>query len=58
MVNLISTLDDIDLALKYLELRYQAFKSKGLPQGVLVFDNINGLCSSQGEDSAGASMVE
>ena len=46
MVNLILTLDDIDLALEYLELRYQAFKSKGLPQGVLVFDNINGLCSS------------
>lgn len=58
MVNQISTLEDIELALEYLEKRFQAFESKALPKGVLVFDNINGLCSSQGEDSAGASMVE
>ena len=58
MVNLISSLEDIEMALEYLEQRYQAFQSKKLPQGVLVFDNVNGLCASQGEDSAGASMVE
>ena len=54
----ISSLEDIDLALEYLEKRYQAFVNKNLPRGILVFDNINGLCASQGEDSAGASMVE
>ena len=57
MVNLISSLEDVELALEYLEKRFCAFQSKRLPQGVLVFDNINGLCGSQGEESAG-SMVE
>ena len=48
---------DYLIVLEYLEKRFVAFEKKGLPQGVLVFDNINGLCASQGEDGGG-SMVE
>lgn len=47
MVNSISTLDDVELALQYLAKRFDHFeKSKVDPKCVLVFDNINGLCGS------------
>ena len=51
MVNSISQLDDIDVALEYLEKRFEQFVKTSLPQrSILVFDNINGLCSSQDGD--------
>ena len=50
MVNSITALDDIDLALDYLERRFVEFVKKSLPESVLVFDNINGLCGSLDSD--------
>ena len=58
MVNSIAQLDDIDVALEYLERRFEQFVKTSLPQrSILVFDNINGLCSSLDSDQPG-SMVE
>lgn len=58
MVNSVSSLEDVDLVLEYLEKRFEHFQSKLVPsQSVLIFDNINGLCASLDSDSPG-SMVE
>ena len=51
MVNSIAQLEDIDVALEYLDKRFEQFVKTALPQrSILVFDNINGLCSSLDSD--------
>ncbi len=58
MVNSVSSLEDVDLVIEYLEKRFQEFVSKSVPShSVLVFDNINGLCASMDSDQPG-SMTE
>ena len=51
MVNSISSLEDVDLALEYLEKRFQDYHKRAIPKySTLVFDNINGLCSLLSSD--------
>ena len=58
MINSISSLEDVEIALEYLEKRFENYLLKAIPlYSTLVFDNINGLCSALSSDQPG-SMVE
>mmetsp|Transcript_3830 Transcript_3830/g.5119 ORF Transcript_3830/g.5119 Transcript_3830/m.5119 type:complete len:171 (+) Transcript_3830:909-1421(+) len=59
MVNSISSLEDVEAAIEYLEKRFESYVSSLAlkHRSCLIFDNINGLCSKFTSEQPG-SMVE
>ena len=60
MATLVKAVEQVDLALEYLELRFQEFMDSPVleTEKMLVFDNVNGICPSLEETSQPGNTVE